>query len=95
MSITTITAQQEHTADGKGGLFEALKNYLPGGAAPISRAEIAGQFGMDVKSWDTAIHRLRKRYGVALRKQIALTVNRREEIDDELRHLRQIISDFL
>jgi len=87
--------QREYTADGNGGLFEALKNCLSGGNAPVSRAEIAGQLHINVNSLDTAIHRLRQRYRVALRKQIAPTVNSTEEIDEEVRYLRQIVSDFL
>jgi hypothetical protein len=40
----------------------------------------------------SAIHRLRKRYGELLREEIAQTVNRPEEIEEELRYLAGVLS---
>jgi RNA polymerase sigma-70 factor (ECF subfamily) len=38
-----------------------------------------------------AVHRLRKRFGGALRLEIAETVSDSAEVDDEVRHLLQVL----
>jgi hypothetical protein len=40
-----------------------------------------------------AIHRLRARYRTLLRAEIACTVERDEQIDEEIRHLLQALGD--
>jgi RNA polymerase sigma-70 factor (ECF subfamily) len=39
----------------------------------------------------TAVHRLRQRFGALLRAEIAETISNPEDIDDELRHLFQLL----
>jgi RNA polymerase sigma-70 factor (ECF subfamily) len=39
------------------------------------------------------VHRLRQRYRKLLREEVARTVSRPEEIDEELRHLIAIVSE--
>ena len=77
----------EYSAAGKGALFSALKPLLtaPGSARPY--AEIGAQFSMKEGAVKVAVHRLRQRYGAALRAEIAETVGTAEEVDAELRHL--------
>ena len=83
--------ESEYSAAGKGALFSALKPLLtaPGTARPYS--EVCAEFGMNEGALKTAVHRLRQRYGAALRAEIAETVGTEEEIDDELRHLLEVI----
>ena len=38
-----------------------------------------------------SVHRLRQRYGAALRAEIAETVGTEEEVDEELRHLLDVL----
>jgi RNA polymerase sigma-70 factor (ECF subfamily) len=45
------------------------------------------QLGMNVGAVKVAIHRLRQRYRDLLREEVANTVEREDQIDDELRHL--------
>lgn len=39
-----------------------------------------------------AMHRMRRRYGELLREEIAETVTSAPEVEDELRHLMQVVS---
>ena len=77
----------EYAASGKGALFTTLQPQLtaPGTARPY--AEIGTQLSMNEGAVKIAVHRLRQRYGVALRAEIAETVGAAEEVDAELRHL--------
>lgn len=57
-----------------------------------SRAQIAGKLGMSDGAIKVAIHRLRARFRELLRAEIARTVSAPHEIDDELRHLLQVLA---
>ncbi|HUQ09234.1 MAG TPA: sigma-70 family RNA polymerase sigma factor [Steroidobacteraceae bacterium] len=57
-----------------------------------SRAQIAAQLGMSDGAIKVAIHRLRARFRELLRAEIARTVSAPHEIDDELRHLLQVLA---
>ena len=72
---------------GKVELFDALRVYLSGEKSVASYADAAGPLGMTAGAVQVAVHRLRRRYGELLRAQIAHTVSRPEEVDEELRHL--------
>ena len=47
---------------------------------------------MSVEAIKKAVERLRHRYGELLREEIAQTVAHAAEIDDEIRHLRRVLS---
>jgi hypothetical protein len=38
-----------------------------------------------------ALHRLRRRFGEVLREEIGRTVDGPEDVDDELRHMREVL----
>jgi len=67
--------------------FALLKPVLTAGAETILYAEVAGRLGMTEGAVKVAVHRLRKRYRVLLREEIAHTVASSAEVDEELRHL--------
>lgn len=81
--------RQESEADGKGELFEALKQSLTGDEP--SRSESAARLGMSESALKAAVHRLRQRYRELLRAEIAETVSTRTEIDDEMRYLVEVL----
>jgi DNA-directed RNA polymerase specialized sigma24 family protein len=81
--------RQESEAAGKGGLFVALRGSLTG--EEPSRDETARKLGMSEGALKVAVHRLRQRYRALLRTEIAETVDRREDIEDELRHLVAVL----
>jgi RNA polymerase sigma-70 factor (ECF subfamily) len=71
---------------GKAALFETLEPALSGNRA-ASYAELAESLGMTEGAVKTAVHRLRTRCGAIVREEVAETVSRPEEIDEELGHL--------
>ncbi len=81
----------QYLETGKEDQFQAIKPFLsPSHDVPY--AQIAQQLGMQVGAIKVAIHRLRQRYGQQLRLQIAKTVEKTEEVDDELKRLFQALS---
>ncbi len=78
---------------GQGERFEALRVYLvdDGDAAPY--AETARRLELSVPAVKAAIHRLRQRWGEAVREEVANTVARAEDVEAELRHLLDALSE--
>ena len=72
---------------GKGGQFEVLRPWLMGEPEGLTQAEAAAQLGMTSGAVKVAIHRLRQKFGDAIRQEIADTVDTEEEIAGELRYL--------
>jgi RNA polymerase sigma-70 factor (ECF subfamily) len=79
--------REELAGAGKQHLFEALKGTLTGEDAVAPYADIAGRLGLSEQAVKVAVHRLRRRYGELLRAEIAQTVARPEDVEDELRDL--------
>ncbi len=84
---TMTCLAEECMASGKKALFEAVKPLLSGENSTCTYAELSTRLAMNEGALKTAVHRLRKRYGVLLREQIAQTVAGPEEVEDELRDL--------
>ena len=72
--------------------FPELKKYLTGSEPHIPYSEVAEALDMSEGAVRVAIHRLRKRYGELLRQEIADTLSRQDDVDDELRHLLTVVS---
>ena len=89
---TMTDLRREYAAMEKSDLFDALQEFLPGGQGDHSRAELAAKRGMSPGALDVAIHRLRQRFGVLLRQQVARTVSADTEVEDELRYLISLLS---
>jgi RNA polymerase sigma-70 factor (ECF subfamily) len=79
--------KDEYAAEGKDRLFESLRPSLTEDAQLIPYDALGRQLGMSEGAIKTAIYRLRKRYGELLRFEIAQTVDRPEDIEDEIRCL--------
>jgi RNA polymerase sigma-70 factor (ECF subfamily) len=75
---------------GREDLFSRLKPYLVGDE-PESYRELADALNVSEGSLRVAVHRLRKEYKATLRDAIAETVERDEEVDDELRYLLTVV----
>jgi RNA polymerase sigma-70 factor (ECF subfamily) len=73
-------------------LFETLKPFVWGPEAGTSHADVGAALGMSVGAVRVAVHRLRRRYRDLLRQEIAQTVSSEAEVDDELRHLIEVVS---
>lgn len=83
--------QQEYARAGQAERFELLEQFLPGEERPLSYAEAAGKLGLAEGTVKSDVHRLKQRYGQLLREEIAQTVARPEEIEEELRHLIAVL----
>jgi len=77
----------EQTAEGKEKAFERLRGCLTGADASLPYADLAAELDMTVTAVKMAVHRLRKRYGELLRVEIAQTVARPQDVDEEIRYL--------
>jgi RNA polymerase sigma factor (sigma-70 family) len=84
--------RQESVAAGKGELFELLKDFLWGDKNLASQSEIGVPLGLSASAVKSAVHRLRLRYRELLRAEIAHTVARTADIDEELRYLVSVLA---
>jgi RNA polymerase sigma-70 factor (ECF subfamily) len=75
----------EYEESGRGKLFEMLKGTLTGGTDAY--ADLAQSLDLTEGAVKVAVHRLRQRYRDRLRAAIAETVERPEDVDDEVRDL--------
>ncbi|HVC94832.1 MAG TPA: protein kinase [Pirellulales bacterium] len=65
--------EEEYTAAGKADRFEQLKPFLAGDAEQAPYERVAASAGMTVAAVKMAVHRLRRRCGELLRREIAQT----------------------
>jgi len=83
--------EQEFQTAGNATLFEKLKPLLTDESERASQADIAHELNMTENAVKQALHRLRQRYRVVLRDEIADTVAVPTDIEDELRHFITIL----
>jgi RNA polymerase sigma factor (sigma-70 family) len=79
--------ESEYEAADNAALFDRLKEFLVGERGRPTQAEIATELSMTENAVKQAFHRLRQRYRVVLREEIAHTVAQPGDVEDELRHL--------
>ena len=73
--------------------FEVLKGFLLEDKGSVSYDGAAAQLGMSVPAVTSAIHRMRGRFRTLLVEEVANTVEKPEDVDDELRHLLMALTD--
>lgn len=84
--------RSEFHQSGKLEHFETLKGFLTTSVDLPSNSHIGEVLGLGESAVRSAVHRLRRRYRQAIRKQVAQTVGRQEDIDDELQQLMTTLS---
>jgi len=84
-SLSALRA--EYAAFGKTAEFEKLKSLLTAERGAIDYAEVASQLGTSEGAARVAVHRLRKRFRELFRAAVADTVDRPEDVEDELRYV--------
>lgn len=89
---TLIRLREEFAAAGKAVLFDGIKIFLTGEKQTATYAELSAKLGTTEAGLKMAVSRMRQRYGELLRAEIANTVSRPEEIDEELRALFDALS---
>ena len=77
----------EYDDAGQAARFEALIGVLTRDPTSGPYLEIANRLGTTEGNVRVAVHRLRRRYGVLLREEIAATIEDPTEVDDEIRAL--------
>jgi DNA-directed RNA polymerase specialized sigma24 family protein len=79
--------RREYDDAGRAATFEQFVGVLTRDPGSDSYAAIAGRLGISEGNVRVAVHRLRRRYGLLLRQEIAATVGDTDQVDDEIRAL--------
>lgn len=87
-----VALRTSYEANDQAPVFEALKPCLTQGKGAAPYAGVAAKLGMDENAVKVAAHRLRHRYREAIRAEIAHTVSEEEEIEEEFRYLREVLT---
>ena len=82
----------EYEKAGRAGEFDQLKSCVWGDGDAGTYGELAVRMKVGENAVKVAVHRLRKRFREQLRLEVLKTVSSPEEVDAELRHLRQLLS---
>jgi len=82
---------EEYRVAGSAALFEQLKQQLTEDPGRPSQAQIAQELSMTENAVKQAFYRLRQRYRLLLRDEIAQTVAEPGDVEDELRHFIAIL----
>jgi RNA polymerase sigma factor (sigma-70 family) len=85
--------EQEYADSGKTALYESIKDCFPGTGAQ-TYSEIGTGLRMTETAIKTAVHRMRQRYGQILREEIANTVERPGEIEEEIRYVMEVVGQI-
>jgi len=84
--------EQDFDAAGQGPLFAALESFLLEDDRSVSYADLAAEHGLSEGALKMKVQRLRQRYQRLLREEVAHTVARPEEVEDEIRWLFSVVS---
>ena len=84
--------REEFVEHDRAELFDALEAHLLGDVDSAPYSELSERFGISVTNIKTTALRLRRRYQLLLRDEIAQTVAQPGEIDEEIRYLMRIVS---
>jgi RNA polymerase sigma-70 factor (ECF subfamily) len=84
--------RQEHAAQGKQALYEALAPALAGNEA-AGHASLAARLGMSPGAVAVALHRLRRRLRELVRYEVLQTVGSAADLEGEMRHLLTVWGD--
>lgn len=92
--LNDVYERLEHAYSGEGNaaLFQALKPALTLGQGELNYDAIADKLGLAPTAARVAVHRMRKKYRSLIREEVASTVAGSGEVDEEMRHLFQVLS---
>lgn len=79
---------------GKAPIFDHVKDLLVGEKSPGGYAAIADTLDTTEGAIKVTVHRLRRRFRHLLRVEIEATVSDDSEIEDEIRHLIAVLTDY-
>jgi len=84
--------RDEQVAEGKGRQFELLKPFLSSGTKGGAYDRVAKELGTTRNAVAMAVTRLRKRYRELVQEEIAHTVAKPEEVEEERRWLFKVLN---
>lgn len=84
---------EEFSDVAKAPLFRELKPFLCGGVGLPSQVEVAARLEMPIGTLRSHLLRLRLRYAELLREEVARTIGTADDVDEELRHFRKILTE--
>ena len=85
--------EEEYRSEGKQAWMEAMRPALSMESRSINYPEMAGRLNATENATRVAVHRLRQRYRQLIRYEVASTVSSRNEVDEELRYLFQVLAN--
>jgi RNA polymerase sigma-70 factor (ECF subfamily) len=89
---TMSTLEQECSSSGKADLFQEAKPLLTARPETGTYVEISKRLAISEGAIRVAVHRLRQRYGELLSSEIAQTVERPADVQQEIRYLLGVLS---
>jgi RNA polymerase sigma-70 factor (ECF subfamily) len=84
--------KQEMSAAKKAAQFEALKGCLTANVGEGDYAAAGGKLGLAASSVPVLVYRLRQRFRELVRAEVAQTVTSPVELDEEMRHLFEVLN---
>jgi DNA-directed RNA polymerase specialized sigma24 family protein len=84
--------EQEYQERGKSGCFEMLCPHLLKEAGDETYLDVGQKLGMSEGGVTQEIRRMKERYGRLVRSEIQETVGSPAEVEDELRHLMEVLA---
>ena len=92
LEVTMRRLEESQARAGRQVVFNQLKGYVFGDEVAGKYEGLATELGMTEGALRVVVHRLRRQFGAMLRQTIAETVERDDEVDQELRYLLEIVS---
>ena len=89
---TLASLREEFERAGKAREYECLREFLTAERGEIAYAAVAARLGTTEGTARVAVHRLRRRFREVYREQVAHTGSSPEEVEDEIRYLRAVLS---
>lgn len=71
--------------------FSHLRPYLTGGGDAAAYSKIGSKLGITPENVKVRVHRLRAQFGIVLREEVAKTLFKRDDVEDELRYLLTLL----
>jgi RNA polymerase sigma factor (sigma-70 family) len=84
--------REECESRGRRRLFDLINGYLIADRADISYSNIAQKLGVAESEVKRLLHRMRQRYRDLLRDEVAQTVERSDDVDEEIRYLCVVLA---
>jgi DNA-directed RNA polymerase specialized sigma24 family protein len=92
LDLVLARLREDYVGSNQIALFEALQPFLAAKEDGETYAALAARLGRSEAAIQKAVQRMRRRYQELFRNEIAQTVSTPEEVEDELRHLCEVVS---